>query len=213
MSAFDSKSHWLQQTVDKANSELRATYARLQIFVGRRNITEHKALRAKKIETALEIPTYYLAEWLAENWWVLLFEPRKDEDSDDSEYFARHSIIAAQDGFPLPDLSIVPVGRGFHLNSAPRSAPFANIKFTTDAFADAARDEVEQVLRKFVDDTVKRLATCGVTHTGLRDAWNEIMSLTDEERRFCELVGSLGLCPGDVTNELGDAIERIYNRL
>jgi len=212
MSAFDIRSQWLQ-TTENAASELAATLARLQIFVGKRNITEHKTPRSKKTETALEVPTYYLAEWLAENWWVLLFEPRKDEDSDDSEYFTRHSIIAAQGGFPLPDLSIVPVGRGFHLNSSPRAAPFANIRFTTDVFADVPRDVVEQALREFVDDTVKRLSTCGVTHTDLQDVWNEIASLTDEERGFCELVGSLGLCPGDVTSDLGDAIERIYNLL
>jgi hypothetical protein len=72
---------------------------------------------------------------------------------------------------------------------------------------------VEQTLSKFVDDTVERLATCGVTNTSLQGTWNAIKTLTDDERRFCALMGSLGLSPGDVTDKLGDAVGQIYNYL
>jgi hypothetical protein len=208
MSVLTIKTTFLRDAKESGD-ELAATLARLQITLGKINITEHRAPRAKT-ETALEIPVYYLAEWIAENWWVLLFEPRKDEESDDSEYLTRHSILVAQHGFPLPDLSIVPFGRSFRLNSRPRRAQFANISFATSAFADASRDEVEQVLSTFVSDVVERLATCSVSHSALAGAWNDLRSLTEEEREFCELVGSLGISPSDVSNELSEAIERIY---
>src|SRR5258708_32601231 len=211
MSALAIKTTWLKDAKD-CGDELAATLARLQILVGRSNITEFRPPRAKT-ETALEIPTYYLAEWIAENWWVLLFEPRKDEESDDSEYLARHSILVAQHGFPLPDLSIVPFGRSFHLNSRPRVAPFANIAFTTGAFADASRDEVERVLSAFVSAVVERLAACGVSRSALAEAWSDLKALTAEERTYCELVGSLGISPSDASDELGEAIERIYAAL
>lgn len=211
MSAFEIKKRWLQ-VVETVTDELTATHAHLQIFVGNHNITEYRAARAKA-ETALEIPIYYLAEWVAENWWPLLFEPRKDEDRDDSDYLTRHSIIAGQNGFPLPGLSIVPTGRGFHLNCSPRIAPYSKIKFTTDAFADVARPEVEQVLHTFVGDAVDRLATCKVTDTALARVWSEFQALTPEERNFCELIGSLGMSPADVTEDLSKAIEKIYDLL
>jgi hypothetical protein len=211
VSAFEIKKRWLQ-AIESVTDELTASHAYLQIFVGKHNITEYRAPRVKA-EKALEIPVYYLAEWVAENWWPLLFEPRKDEDIDDSDYLTRHSIIAGQNGFPLPGLSIVPTGRGFHLNCSPRVAPYSNIKFTTDAFADVGRPEVEQVLHTFVDDTVNRLAACGVTGTALARAWGEVQALTSEERQFCEFIGSLGMSPADVTDELSEAIKRIYDLL
>ncbi|HYY31760.1 MAG TPA: hypothetical protein VE860_27695 [Chthoniobacterales bacterium] len=209
MSAFEIKNRWLQAS-ETVIDELTATHAHLQIFVGNHNVTEYRAPRARVGKTALEIPTYYLAEWIAENWWALLFEPRKDEESDDSDYLTRHSIVAGQNGFPLPSLSIVPTGRGVHLNCSPRVAPYSNIRFTSDAFIDASRTEVEQVLRTFIDDTVNRLLICRVTETALARTWAELQSLTCEECRFCELIGSLGMSPVDVGDELSRAIERIY---
>src|SRR5262245_53839972 len=39
-------------------------------------------------------PVYFLAEWIAENWWPLLWEPRKSEEvPDDAAFLARHSNI------------------------------------------------------------------------------------------------------------------------
>ena len=111
-------------------------------------------------------PRILLGGWIAENWWVLLFEPRKDEEERNYfEYLTRHSILVAQHGFPLPDLSIVPFGRSFRLNSRPRRAQFAEHSFATSAFADVSRDEVEQVLSTFVSDVVERLATVEFHHS------------------------------------------------
>jgi hypothetical protein len=78
------------------------------------------------------------------------------------------------------------------LNATPRVAPFAKLTFTTSAFADAPREEVVRVLSSFLDDTIGRLAECGVERTSLAETWNEIKSLGTEEREFCELVGALG---------------------
>jgi hypothetical protein len=85
------------------------------------------------------------------------------------------------------------------------------VKFLTSAVADASRDEVRQILFKFVDEVVDRLASCGASHTALAHAWEDLKSLTPEEREFCELVGSLGVSPNDASRELSEAIERIYD--
>jgi hypothetical protein len=86
---------------------LEATIDTFKIYIARDNVTKHK-VRAK-VGDALCIPV----EWIAENWWILLFEPLKDEESNDAKYRSRHSIATAQHGFPLPDLSIVPFGHSF----------------------------------------------------------------------------------------------------
>jgi hypothetical protein len=213
VSDFEIKVKWLNGADNAVTIELAATLARVQIYLGRKNITEYRSARSRDNDTALQIPTYYLAEWLAENWWVILFEPRKDEDSDDSEFVTRHSIIAAQHGFPLPALSIMPFGRSIRLNSAPRRAPYANIQFITGESIDAARDDVQDVLCRFLDETVERLHSGGVNNSDLALTWSEIKNLTPEEREFCELVGSLGLSPADATDALSQSLERIYDVL
>lgn len=210
MSSFEIKADWLGPA--ERDDEVQASLARLQIFLNKKNITEYRAPKLKSMHS-LSIPAYYLAEWIAENWWVILFEPRKDEATDDSDFTARHSITAAQHGFPLPSLSIMPFGRSIRLNSAPRRAVYANVDFINGAFADMARDEVEETLSKFVHHTVQRLRSCGVTDTPLEEAWEALRSLSDEEREFCELVGSLGVSPSEVTDTLSAALERIYNVL
>lgn len=210
MSALSIKNRWLP--ADGGLPEVSATYARLQMFVNKINITEHRTGTGKP-EGNLVLPAYYLAEWIAENWWVLLSEPRKDDQADDTEYLTRHSLVAAQGGFPLPNLSIVPTGRGIHLSCSPRIAAYANTKFTADVFTDASRLEVEKVLASFVDETVRRLGERAVANTSLVDVWSKLKSLTPEEREFCELLGSLGMSPDDASEALYSAIEKLNDAL
>ena len=211
MSGFEIKSKWIADVASATEGELAATLARIQILLGNKNITEYESGRTK--EAALQIPTYYLAEWIAENWWVLLFEPRKDEDADDSEFIARHSILAAQHGFALPALSIMPFGRSIHLNSAPRRAPYANVQFTRGSSIDVARQEVETQLSRFIDGTIERLLSYHVTGTYLASVWEGMKTLSPKEREFCELIGSLGWSPSEVNDQLSNALEQIYKIL
>lgn len=207
MSYLDIKYKWIP-TGDVAATELTATLARLQFFLGKHNITEH---RPPAGANELQIPVFYLAEWILENWWVLLFEPRKHEEEEDPEFLSRHSILAAQHGFPLPALSIVPFGRSIGLSCSPRRAPFANVHFTVDAFGGASREEVQEILAKFLEDTVLRLETQGLKDTLLAQMWREMRSLSEDEKKFCELVGSLGVSPAETSDALTDAVEKIYN--
>lgn len=210
MSSFELEAKWIAEATAN-HAMLAATFARLQIMLGNKNITEYEA--GKTRESSLQIPVYYLAEWIAENWWILLCEPRKDEDADDSEFMARHSILAAQHGFALPALSIMPHGRSIHINSAPRRSPYANVQFTRGASVDLSREDVEAELSRFVGETVDRLHSRGVHDTDLALTWEKIKSLAPEEREFCELVGSLGLSSNEASDELSNALCQIYEIL
>lgn len=209
MSGFEIKSKWIgDEDESGAAAESAATLARVQILLDNKNITEYRS-DSYVGDFALQIPTYYLAEWIVENWWVVLFEPRKDEDADDTDFVARHSILAAQHGFALPALSIVPFGRAIHLNSAPRRAPYADVEFFRGASTNVAREEVQNVFSKFVEQNISRLRSRGLNKTSLASAWDDIKRLNTEEVEFCELVGSLGISPADVNDELSNSLERI----
>ena len=210
MSFLTFKKSWLTDNAAKGDA-LDATHARLQICLGKQNITEYKI--GRKTDNKLEIPLYYLAEWLAENWWVILFEPMKDEENDDPGFIRRHSILSAQHGFPLPALSIIPFGRSIRLNCSPRKATFANVSFFVDAFGDESTDDVQNTLSKFLNDSDERLRTFGIEDTNFQAAWNEISNLSPEEKAFCELIGSLGLAPSCVNDEISNAVEKLLGIL
>jgi hypothetical protein len=209
MTTFTLKQKWIESG---AQEEVGTTLARLQISIGKHFLTEHKINRGKS-ENALEVPTYFLAEWIAENWWVLLHEPRKDDEAEDTHYFARHSIVSAQGGFPLPGLTIVPLGRGLHLNCSPRSAPFAETRFLGEAFADIDRPAMEEELFKFVNEVVERLRSRGLTETPLSKIWSVFTSLTPDQKTLCMLLGSLGTSPADASDRVVSATERMLDVL
>lgn len=210
MSFLTFKKSWLTDNA-ATQDELYVTHARLQIFLGRQNITEYKT--GRKTDNKLEIPLYYLAEWLAENWWVILFEPRKDEENDDTGFIGRHSILSAQHGFPLPALSIIPFGRSIRLNCSPRKAVFANVSFPVDAFTDESIVDVKSTLSNFLNDISERLKKFGIEDTNFQSAWGEICNLSTEEKAFCELIGSLGMAPSCVNDEISNAVEKLLGIL
>jgi hypothetical protein len=209
MTTFSIKQQWINTDTEGFAS---ATHARIQIHVGKRNITENRAIGGKR-ETSMEMPTYYLAEWIAENWWVLLYEPRKDDTADDTHYYARHSLVSAQGGFPLPNLTIVPLGRGIHLNCSPRISPFTKVKFVNEAFADVPLEQMEAQLSTFVGETVKRLAARQRLDTPLAQLWSAHQSLMPDERMLCALLGALGIAPGDASDEVVAATELMLTTL
>jgi hypothetical protein len=78
MTAFRFNRSWLPR---KGSSELEATFCQLSIIVADKNVCEFSDDHNTRYEH-LEIPAYFLAEWLAENWWPLLWELRKSEDAN-----------------------------------------------------------------------------------------------------------------------------------
>jgi hypothetical protein len=124
---------------------------RLQILLRDRLITEYRSSDDTK-EDHLEVPAYFPAEWIAENWWPLLNEPRKsDEISDDADFLSRHSLVTAQHGFALPALSIITTGVHIQLSVGARRVPYADVQFLNSAGGLFRREDVESELRRFVE--------------------------------------------------------------
>jgi len=185
---------------------------KLTILIGRQNVTEYKATRARG-GLSLDIPAYFLAEWMAENWWALLHEPKKDEEKDDPEYRQRHSLLAAQHGFAVPNLSIMPVGRAIHVFATRHHAQLAGVTFERSAAADASRPEIEGVLRNFVSGCIGVLVHHGFEDTPLQQAWRLIENTADDQREFCELAGALGLSPYNADDDIANSLDLLVDVL
>jgi hypothetical protein len=179
-----------------------ATHCDLKIVVGGKNVTSFVRENESR-EDHLEIPAYYLAEWIAENWWPLLWEPRKSEDPDgDPEYPSRHCILSAQQGFVLPNVSFTPTGEIISIYAGPRTAQYADAHFPQTADAAIDKSAFESHLRQFVDDTAKRINF----ETPLSEAWADICNTSPDNEFFCRLIGALGLSPYDTHENVERAL-------
>jgi hypothetical protein len=210
MKAFEISRTWLPK---KGESELDVTMAQLKLTVGGKNVTEFVEDYGDRCDH-LEIPAYFLAEWIAENWWPLLWEPRKSEElSDDAEFLARHSMLAAQHGFVLPKVTFVPTGKTINISANAREVPHADVKFRFSAHASPLREDAEKELRKFVDAVCGRLDQSLVSDTGLQQAWQLVREVTKDEIQFCRFAGALGLSPYDVSDHTAALLERLLPKL
>jgi len=206
MTAFRLNRSWLAR---KGSSELEATFCQLSIAVDDKNVCEFTD-DAGASHDQLEIPAYFLAEWMAENWWPLLWEPRKSEDApEEPQFVARHSILAAQHGFALPRVQFVPTGRSVHVTAKPRISPLAEVRFRKAAAASPPREEVEREFRRFVEATVQRLDNAHISGTGLQEAWALVSEINENESQFCRYAGALGLMPDEVSDQTAASLEKL----
>lgn len=206
MTAFQLKRSWLAR---KGSSELEATFCQLSITVDDKNVSEFSDEHGT-LHEQLEIPAYFLAEWIAENWWPLLWEPRKSEDApEEPDFVARHSILAAQHGFALPRVQLVPTGRSIHVTAKPRFSALAEARFRKVAASSPSREEVEQELRKFVEAAVQRLEGASISGTGLQEAWGLVKEIAEDEIQFCRFAGALGLTPDEVNDQIASLFEKL----
>jgi len=210
MTAFQISKSWLPK---KGASELDATMARLAIIVSDKNVTEFVESDGQRSDH-LAIPAYFLAEWIAENWWPLLWEPRKNEDgSDDAEFVARHSLLAAQHGFALPRVTLIPTGRTIHIAANARDAALSDVRFCNSSQASPLRAEVERELSTFISAVCARLEQNSIRETTLHASWQMVQDVVPDERQFCEFAGALGLSPYEVTDHTAALLDRLFEKL
>ncbi|CAN7371604.1 hypothetical protein LJR220_003311 [Bradyrhizobium sp. LjRoot220] len=206
MSEFEISADWIAQ---EGRNEADATLSEMLIVVDDRIVSEF-ADRKGAVSKKLQIPAYFLAEWMAENWWPLLWEPRKSEDEgDDSEFLSRHSFLTAQHGFALPKLSIVALGKSLDITASARDATLAGVRFKNRAQIACGRELVEGTIRGFVQSVVDRLEERRVRDTSLQDLWKLINETDEEEAQFCRFAGALGLSPYDIDDRIAGLLEQL----
>lgn len=211
MTAFEINTAWQSR---KGASELDVTMSDLRITVGDRNVSEYEEEISHERSDHLEIPAYFLAEWIAENWWPLLWEPRKNEDAkDDPDFLLRHSILAAQHGFVLPNVKLIPAGRVLQIEAEARDVSLADVRFRNAAVASGPREVIEHQLRSFVSAVCGRLDQGHVHGTELQEAWAAVLDVAPDEQLFCRLAGALGMDPNEVSDATATLLDRLLERL
>lgn len=204
---------WPPSATTGGDAVLDASTGRLTISVSQTDITSYrtdKGLEGKE----LIIPLYSLAEWIAANWWALLYEPAKTDDSEnDFGFRSRHWLGTARDGFALPDLWLLPSGDLMRLLSKSRYLRHAHLEFVHDVDESVPTALVRSSLATFVSGVMSRLEEAGIQNTIAQQAWELVLETAPDEEEYCRLVGSLGLSPYDEHPQIDRVLEEISGRL
>lgn len=213
MSEFDVSAQWID-TPAKAGDEIDATRAQLKVILAGKNVTSFIADDEPNADH-IELPLYHVAEWVAENWWALLWEPRKSEDSgdDDGDFIGRHYLLTAEHGFALPHLTFISNGTYLNVTAQARDLPFSDTRFINRSSAMLDRDEVERPLSEFLDAIVQRLTSKGFSNTYMQERWKAVRETAPEAVDYCQMVGALGLSPYAKLDDIDAVLDRLCERI
>jgi hypothetical protein len=192
---------------------LDASLARFQITLGAKSLTAYQTEKGDK-HSYLHVPTYYLVEWLAQNWWSFLYEPRKNDREDfEQDYRSRHWLGTARNGFALPDVMFSPAGDKMEIVARSAFLRFAQLNFNEAVTATTAIDGVRSEFSKFIGEVLQHLTEKGVKDSPAHEHWNLVVNTTGEEESYCRMIGSLGLSPYIVHPEIDRVLEKITTEI
>lgn len=209
--------------------ELRATWARLELGIGAQIVTYVEELPSRSLRRSIYVPLYPLAEWFAYNWWYLranlrpsfLFHDqwnsrsRTRSSTGRAPWLAHHNLRAAGDGFPWPDLTVLPTPTttilAWHADGTGR--PDSRIRFISDGTVEVTASSFVESVGHFIRTVITRLEEEGVGMTPLQQEWDALTALDEEEAEFCEAAARLGLDPFGIPDSVSDVILRAGQQL
>ena len=194
-----------------APPELATTCGNLSIVINDQNVTRLDKLSGTVNSVCVSL--YPLAEWIAGNWWRLLYECNPHRDTED--YQACHNFSYAGEGYFLPDLLFVPEIDVVKFRWQPRSINHKTLQFINGGTASISFPEVQKELIRFVDCIVERLDDNRIKHSPLQRDWAAVAASANniEERDFCIACAQLGFDPYHLPGLLADLIVETYELL
>lgn len=195
--------------------ELAATWARYEIWLGDRCITQVETPDGT-FRRSVYGSLYPLAYWIASNWWVLGSHLRPSavdtrywtwQNAQAYPWLKQHNVRGAGDGMAWPDLTLVPEGAVTRLVwFIDDEAQLRPVRFASAGHGIVRTGEFRTDLATIVDHVLERLAESGFPETPLAEEWSEIAKTDTEEREFCQTSARLGLDPYSVDDQTSKAI-------
>jgi hypothetical protein len=202
--------------------ELAATWARYEVWVNSRCATQVEAADGT-LRRSVYGSLYPLAEWIAANWWTLIWHIRPS--AVETRYWtwpnvraypwlAQHNFRGAGDGMAWPNITFVPEGSVTQVSwAADNNYPSRSIRFVSNGSAYIEADLAAEGIAGIVDRVLERLSEQGLPKTRLAEEWNAIAKMDGEERDFCQVVARLGLDPYAIDDRTSDEVVQIASVL
>lgn len=195
------------------DSLLDGSLARFQILVGDKSLTAYQTEKGDN-HSYLHIPVYYFVEWLAQNWWSFLYEPRKNEREDfEQDFRSRHWLGTARNGFALPDVTFSPAGEKIEIVARSAFLRFAQLNFIESLTATAMTDNVRSEFSKFIEQVLAHLTAKGVTDSAAHRYWESVRNTSKEEEVYCRMVGALGISPYLSHPDVDEVLEKVTGKI
>lgn len=208
MAEFSIRFEWEESPRVRA-PELSATWARLEIHVDDKVVTRVNAERSGSVRTGIYVPLFPIAEWIVSNWFFLWEEWRLDAPQ------SRHNLLAAREGFALPDLALHPTESHMKLIWQRKPAPYSGLEFLEGGKATVLKAAVREECTRLVEAVVERLNGLRPEDQGigsrLGSDWESLKTVlaNDEQRAFSERAARLGHDPFAINDEDADQIENL----
>jgi hypothetical protein len=200
---------WPCAAPDTGVPDLDATVGCLRLRIDDLDLTTHQADGANE-GVGVTLPAVLVAQWLAENWWPLLWEPAKGDDSfEDPGFVARHWLGSARRGFALPDIWFLPSDALVELAARPAYLPFAAMQFTAACRTRTDKAAFQRACWSFLEGVRARLQALGATAELFDQAFERLRTTEPEAEAYCRHVGALGLDPYIEHSEVDALLDRI----
>ncbi len=186
-------SEWLDirlapERLDEGTPEERASFGQLVISSADLVLTEGYDGHLDGYRPGPFVAGYFLAEWLAWNWWRLRWEPRRDT----ADWWMAHQLAAIGEGYQWPRITIFSDGQRIALwsqRSAPTAQPF---RYSGAPPLITAAGTFEAAVDMFVSQMLERVR--GLGETNLSRIWRDVLAeradpATAEQRRLEALLG------------------------
>jgi hypothetical protein len=216
---------WIDGSLEDAGE--RATLTRLKITVGDAVLTRAFSKRGGGETEALNVPILPLANYIAEMWWPLLYEPPRPHL--DKKFPARHRLDLPMHGYVFPPLALCSAGSDALLVDWARVeneySPFEFLTLSPREPFQISRESTEPMLMDLVESALVRLSNGSRAYEELSSNWNRVKVSLEKEAQsaYCMTAGRLGIDPYDpeapdisdfaeglpdeLINDISDAIE------
>lgn len=168
------------EVLDEGAPEERATFGILSIKASGQTLTEGFDHYLDGFRVGPLVSAYYLAEWLAWNWWRLRWEPR----SHASDWKLVHQMNTIGEGYVWPNIEIWSDGQRSVLISRPSARPDAKpFRYVGASPVVIPSTTFEQAVDEFMPRIIGRLRESKIADTNLDRLWKDIL----EERKDPDL--------------------------
>ncbi|WP_237481873.1 hypothetical protein [Lichenibacterium dinghuense] len=205
---------------DVGDADERATFTRLRIMAGNAIVTRAFSKRGGGETEALNVPLFPLADFIAKQWWPLLYEPVRSQPQE--AFAARHRLDLPMHGYAFPALGLCSAGDdALVVDWAVIDSEYSPLKFLTNPFREPlqiSRDDVEPELMDLIESALTRLQAGTRAHAALADNWKRVRETLEspDQINYCMAAGRLGIDPYDpdsvdVSQFVGDLPEDLFN--
>lgn len=146
----------------------------------------------------ITIALYGIAHGLAHEWWTIFGS--RDRST---------SLTKFRNGYLFPDIRIQFDGAALEISANQLEYKNPQVRFWAGPAEVMSRAAGEELLEDLVTKILQRLDKRGIHETGAHLRWQRVQSsrAQDDEARFCEAAGSLGLDPYKIADEPSRFIE------